>query len=43
MFTLRVVVIKMSEMTDFSFFSADESQELVTVWAKYLCVSERYY
>ena len=33
----------MSEKTDFSFFSADESQKLVTVWAKYLSVSERYY
>ena len=43
MFTLEVMVIKMSKMAHFFVFSADGSKKPVTVWAKYLSAPERSY
>ena len=43
MSTTRVMVIKISEMTHFFVFSADESKKSVTVWVEYLIASERSY
>ena len=43
MFTPRVMVIKISKMAHFFLFSADASKKSVTVWKKYLRVSERSY
>ena len=40
MFTSRVMVIKMSQ---FFVYSADDSKRLVTVWAKYLRTTKRYF
>ena len=43
MSTTRVMVTKISEMTHFFVFSADESKKSVTVWVGYLIASERSY
>ena len=43
MFTPRVMVIQMSQMTHFFAFSTDDSKKLVTLWAKYFNAPERSY
>ena len=43
MFAPGVMVIKMSKMAHFFVFSTDASKKSVTVWRKYLLVSERSY
>ena len=43
MFTPIVMVFKMSEATDFLFFSGDNSKMFVTVWAIYLSTHGRHY
>ena len=40
MFTSRVMVIKISQ---FFVYTADDSKRLVTVWAKYLRATKRYF
>ena len=42
MFTLRII-IKMTNKKSLFVFSADDSQNSVTVWAKYLNLPERCY
>ena len=41
MFTLRVIVIRMSKIAHFFVFSGNDSKTFVTLGAKYLSASER--
>ena len=43
MFTLGVLVIKMSKMAHFLYFLLMAAKKTVTVWVKYLSAPERSY
>ena len=42
MFTRGVMLTKMSKMAHFFVFSSDDSKKSVTLWTKYLDLSERF-